>query len=153
MKLSIWTDGGARGNPGPAGIGVVIKDERGEVVLKKGKFIGWATNNEAEYQALIFALDFLASCPFKDSLERIDFYSDSALLVNQMKGKYKVKANNLKDLFFAAKKKEKDLRCPIEFRSLARERNSESDFLVNQALDQAGEEAHDPPKPKTLFSR
>ncbi len=97
-KITIYTDGGARGNPGPAGIGIVIEG------LKSGKktfgeFIGETTNNEAEYRALIIALQKLKKLAGKDKFKQVDCYADSELMVKQLNGEYKVKDTNLRGLF------------------------------------------------------
>jgi ribonuclease HI len=136
MNLKIFTDGGARGNPGPAGIGVVVKNGA-KVIFQASKFIGKATNNVAEYQAMILALDWLLENEKKLCADRVDFYFDSELLTNQMNGSYRVKAPHLKDLYLQAKKKEAVLSCSVFYNSLPREMNSEADGLANQAMDGA----------------
>ncbi|MCL5090951.1 MAG: ribonuclease HI family protein [Patescibacteria group bacterium] len=94
--MRIWTDGGARGNPGPAAIGVYIEDEKGEALLKHGKKIGYATNNVAEYQAVIEALTWLKESSLE--LSQVDFFLDSSLVVNQLNGVFRIKENHLRDL-------------------------------------------------------
>ncbi len=135
--LKVFTDGGARGNPGPAAIGVVIKNQRGEIIHQKGQCIGQKTNNEAEYYALIYALQWL-----KDNLDNFDgalminFFLDSKMIVNQMAGNYKVKAPNLKPLFNEAKKIEIELgSVPIRYSHIQRDLNKLADRQVNLALD------------------
>ena len=93
QALLIFTDGGARGNPGPAAIGFIIKDNYGEVLVELGKFIGRATNNVAEYQAVIEALTWLKNNYQRKELsnDQIDFFLDSNLVVNQLNGFYKIK--------------------------------------------------------------
>lgn len=130
-KLVIHTDGGARGNPGPAGIGYVIECE-GKILEKKGECIGEATNNIAEYAAIIKAL----KAAKKYDPKEIECFLDSELVVKQVKGEYKAKdpkmrelLNQLRELvFFKA----------IEFNHIRREKNKEADALVNKALDDAG---------------
>ena len=130
MKLIINTDGGSRGNPGPAAIGVVIKKENGEVVFEKGKKIGETTNNQAEYQALVFALEKA----FELGAAEVACFLDSELVVKQCKGEYKVKdaglsAQYLKvhNLLIKFKK--------VTFTHVRREKNAEADALLNAALD------------------
>ena len=104
-EWQIRTDGAARGNPGPAGVGVVLLDPGGAVVDELGKGIGWATNNVAEYQALIEGLRLAKS----HGVDRLAVFSDSTLLVEQMKGRWKVKHAGLKPLFALAGKLAKEI--------------------------------------------
>jgi len=130
MKLKVFTDGGARGNPGIAGYGVYIEDENKKCLFEEGKFLGIKTNNEAEYMGLIGALSWIEE---KAAEAEIEINSDSQLLVRQMKGVYKVKASNLKSLWMTAQ----DL-CrgkKIEFKEIRREYNSKADALANLAMD------------------
>ena len=92
-KLIIYCDGGARGNPGPAGIGIVVYDDKGEKLLSSGKYIGETTNNQAEYQAVIFALEQIKKFKARD----LTFFLDSELLVNQLNRRYKIKDQDLFD--------------------------------------------------------
>ncbi len=133
-KIKIHTDGGARGNPGPAGIGIVIEGLKGG---KKtfGEFIGETTNNEAEYRALIVALQKLKKLGGKEKFEQIDCYADSELMVKQLNGEYKVKDTNLRGLFMEVLKLKSGLKAPIFFHHVKRAKNSEADALMNQALD------------------
>ncbi len=130
QKLIINTDGGSRGNPGPAGIGVVFSDEKGEIIATFREYIGEATNNIAEYEALIMALekarDFEAS--------EIECRLDSELIVRQLNGQYKVKDENLKKLFNRVK--ELVFFKPVKFIHIRREQNKKADELVNLALDE-----------------
>ena len=133
-KITIFTDGGARGNPGPAGIGIVVEG------LKSGKktfgeCIGETTNNEAEYRALIVALQKLKKLGGKEKLEQVDCYADSELMVKQLNGEYKVKDTNLRGLFMEVLKLKSELKVPIFFHHIKRAKNSEADALMNQALD------------------
>ncbi|MFH1561506.1 MAG: ribonuclease HI family protein [Patescibacteria group bacterium] len=131
-KISIYTDGGSRGNPGPAAIGVVVK-ENNKIIFQLGKTIGVATNNEAEYQGLIEALKWLIEQ--KNKIDQIDFFLDSKLVVFQMKGEYKVKAPKVIPLFAQAKQLEKQIDSKINYQHIRRELNSQADALLNQALD------------------
>ncbi|HEY6572397.1 MAG TPA: ribonuclease HI family protein, partial [Candidatus Eisenbacteria bacterium] len=95
MRYRVHTDGAARGNPGPAAIGIVIQDEKGHTVYEASRSLGTKTNNEAEYLALIAALEYL-----KDSrVGAADFYLDSELVVKQLNGEYRVKEPRLQSLF------------------------------------------------------
>lgn len=129
-KLIINTDGGSRNNPGPAGIGIVFSDESGEVVAKFKEYIGEATNNVAEYSALIYALkkakDFEA--------EEIECRLDSELIVKQLNGEYKVKDPGMKNLY--AQVQDLIFFKPIKFVHVRREFNKLADKLVNEAVDE-----------------
>ncbi len=133
QTLNIYTDGGARGNPGPAGIGVVIKDQNNNLLHQFGHTIGKATNNVAEYQGVIFALEHLITNNFKPTI--INFYLDSTLVVNQLNGLWKVKDSNLRKLVIKVRQLEADLKAQISYTSIPREKNSQADSLLNQALD------------------
>ena len=128
--LVAHSDGGARGNPGPAGYGVVIKDETGHKVAALSEYLGHQTNNFAEYQGLIAALEYaLAHGP-----KALKLISDSELLVRQIKGIYKVKNPTLQDLHARAK----ELIAKLEWFSIGhalRENNQEADRLANDAMD------------------
>jgi len=124
-------DGGSRGNPGPAAYGVVIRDDKGDVVARLKKYIGQNTNNVAEYFALIAALDYAQT----HSIRALRVESDSELLVKQMRGQYKVKSADLKPLFERAKKMSQTLET-FRIEHVYREQNREADALVNQALDE-----------------
>jgi ribonuclease HI len=132
MNLTINTDGGARGNPGPAGIGVVIANSSGKIIGRHKKYIGEATNNVAEYKALILALQEV----FKLGAQELLINMDSELVVRQMQGSYKIKEPNLKILageVLTLIKKFKN----VSFAHVLREKNKEADELVNQAIDEA----------------
>ncbi len=125
-KIKIFTDGGARGNPGPAGIGVVVDGK------KFSRFVGERTNNQAEYEAVIFALQQAK----KMGAEEADCFLDSELVVNQLNRKFKVKDKDLAPLFvkvwnltFNFKK--------VNFFYISREKNKEADKLVNLAINRA----------------
>lgn len=131
MKLTIFTDGGARGNPGPAGIGVVIYNEHGRIIGKYKEFIGQATNNVAEYKALILAMEKAANESLNAELE---INMDSELIVRQMNGQYKIKEPALKDLALSVFKLTRKFK-QISFRHVSREKNQLADKLVNEAID------------------
>jgi ribonuclease HI len=124
-------DGGSRGNPGPASYGVVIRDERGEIVAQLKKYIGRMTNNVAEYYGLIAALDYAQS----KGVRALRIESDSELLVRQMLGHYKVKSPDLRPLFERAKKLSTTFES-FRIDHVYREQNSEADALANEALDE-----------------
>ncbi len=128
--LVAHSDGGARGNPGPAGYGVVIQDEAGGTVAALSEYLGHQTNNFAEYQGLIAALEYAT----KHGPKALKVISDSELLVRQIKGVYKVKNAALQDLHGRAK----ELIAQLEWFSIGhalREHNREADRLANEAMD------------------
>jgi ribonuclease HI len=128
--LVAHSDGGARGNPGPAGYGVVIHDEAGRKVAALSQYLGHQTNNFAEYQGLIAALEYTVA----HGPKALRLISDSELLVRQIKGIYKVKNATLKDLHARAK----DLIAQLDWFSIGhalREHNQEADRLANDAMD------------------
>jgi ribonuclease HI len=128
--LTAYTDGGARGNPGPAGYGVVIKDESGRKVAALSEYLGHQTNNFAEYQGLIAALEYA----LEHGPKALKITSDSELLVRQIKGIYKVKNPTLKDLHARAK----ELIAQLDWFAIGhalREHNQEADRLANAAMD------------------
>jgi len=129
-KIKIFTDGGARGNPGPAAIGVVIKDENNKILKKHSEYIGKLTNNQAEYRALIKGLELAKEL----KPQEIACYLDSELVVKQMKQEYKVKDKDLQPLFIKAWNAKINLK-KVSFHHIARELNKEADKLLNQELD------------------
>lgn len=140
QEFRIYTDGGARGNPGPAGIGVVIEgyDHSGLLIKKEFKeFIGEATNNEAEYKAVIFALRKLKQLigRAKSKMAKLKIYVDSELLAKQLNGKYKIKDKNLQPLFLEIWNLKQDFN-EVAIENIPREKNKGADKLVNQVLNQ-----------------
>ena len=131
-KLTVNVDGGARGNPGPAAIGVVVRNEDGAVVEAVGETIGRQTNNVAEYQALLRGLE-LASAHGATVVEVV---GDSELVVRQIEGRYKVKNADLKPLHAKAKEMLAEF-DNWEIRHVKRAQNADADRLVNEALDNA----------------
>jgi ribonuclease HI len=129
-KVTIFTDGAARGNPGPAAIGAVIKDEKNNIVATISRCLGATTNNQAEYQAIIAALEKAVSL----SARQVALYSDSELVVNQINGRYKVKHTALRPLYQEVVKLAGALEN-IKITYIPRERNKEADALANKALD------------------
>ncbi len=136
MKYIIYADGGSRGNPGPAALGVVICNGQGEALKKYNEPIGETTNNEAEYQALIFALKKMKQVFGKDKMKKaqLEVRLDSELIVNQLNHEYKIEELNLQRLFLLVWNLMLDF-GPIKFTAIPREQNREADRLVNEALD------------------
>ena len=130
MKLTIYTDGGARGNPGPAAIGVVIRDEAGQEIKSVGEYIGDTTNNQAEYKALLRGFTEAAAL----GAEEVFFYLDSELVVKQLTGLYKIKEAGLQQLAMEAIKLKNGFKN-VHFKHVPRAENARADELVNQALD------------------
>jgi len=131
-KFIIYTDGGARGNPGPAGIGVVIKNERGEVIFEISNYIGEATNNQAEYKAVVAAIEKVKEL----GADELEFFLDSELVVKQLNREYKVKNRELAPLFVRIYNASMEFK-KVTFKHVPREKNKEADKLVNQAIDRA----------------
>jgi len=135
-KIIIYIDGGSRGNPGPSAFGVILCNSKGDISKKYSEYIGKATNNEAEYQGLIFALKKAKAYFGKEKIKKmgIELFSDSQLLVKQMNGEYKVLNSKIQPLFLTAWNLKIDYKN-IRISFIAREKNEEADKLVNQALD------------------
>ena len=130
MKARLSTDGGARGNPGPAAYGYVLETEDGTVLAAHGETIGVATNNVAEYTALVEGLRKAAEL----GVEELEVISDSELLVNQMRGSYKVKNETLRGLWRQAMRAATGF-DKVTYSAVRREHNELADRLVNEALD------------------
>lgn len=130
MKCITYTDGGARGNPGPAGIGIIIKNEKGELVEEFGRYIGETTNNQAEYRALLAALERCRELGAKE----VECRLDSELVVKQMRREYKVKDPGLASIFVQVWNVMIHFK-KVTFHHIPRERNKEADKMVNDALD------------------
>jgi ribonuclease HI len=130
VKAKLSTDGGARGNPGPAAYGYVLETEDGKVLDKRGQRIGVATNNVAEYRALIAGLE----AALAHGVSELEVVSDSELLVKQMRGEYKVKNAALKTLSTQAAALGRGLDS-VSYTAVRREHNELADTLVNEALD------------------
>lgn len=135
-KFIIHTDGGSRGNPGDAAIGIVIREEGGVLKKEYGEYIGRATNNEAEYRAVIFALKKLKQLVGKDTVAnaKVEVRVDSELLERQINGRYKIMEPNIQPLFLELWNLKLDF-GDVKFKHVPRERNREADRLVNSALD------------------
>jgi len=129
----IHTDGGARGNPGPAAIGVVIH-KNNTLLHKFGLYIGETTNNVAEYRGVIEALKYIKGSHIDNQFE-ILFVLDSLLIVNQLNGVFKIKEPHLRELSLQVKFLEEEIGRDIRYTAVRREQNAEADAMVNQALD------------------
>lgn len=130
-RHTLRTDGGARGNPGPAGAGFVLEDEKGRVVRSGGRFLGSATNNVAEYEALLWGL----STALDHGVREIRVCADSELVVKQLTGLYRVKNEGLKPLFAKAKVLLARF-AAVEVVHVRREMNEAADALANVAMDE-----------------
>jgi ribonuclease HI len=134
-RLTIHTDGGSRGNPGPAAIGVFIEQD-GIAIKSFGKTIGDTTNNVAEYTAVIEALQYCTSMNQKP--KTINFFLDSKLVVEQLNGNFKIKDSKLRELSLKIRILEQEVGGVITYHSIPREKNKEADREVNLALDEIG---------------
>jgi len=146
MQFIIHTDGGARGNPGPSAVGIVIEtctcksprsctEQKRSLFHAFGKRIGEGTNNTAEYTAVIEALTYVRDAVASDDLSSIAFYLDSTLVVNQLNGLFKVKEPHLRNLLMTVRELEGEVGGNISYTAVRREQNQMADFYVNQALD------------------
>jgi ribonuclease HI len=132
VKATLWTDGGARGNPGPAAYAFVLEAQDGTVLEARGEAIGVATNNVAEYRALVAGLARAAEA----GVTELEVISDSELLVRQMLGEYRVKNRALQGLSLEASRLARQV-GKVTYRAVRREHNELADRLVNEALDRA----------------
>ena len=132
-ELVVWTDGGARGNPGPAGYGVVVTDGRGEELAELSEGIGWATNNVAEYRGVLAGLELARSL----GARRVVVRADSLLVVNQQLGRWKVKNQGLRPLADEARRLARQFER-VRWQHVPRERNRRADELANRAMDEQG---------------
>lgn len=130
--IRLWTDGGARGNPGPAGIGAVLKDGNGTLLAEVSEYIGETTNNQAEYRALLAALVHAK----KFGATHIQVFMDSQLVVEQLNRRYKVKNPDLQKRFIEIWNLLQEF-TKVTFAHVPREQNKEADRLVNAAIDAA----------------
>ncbi len=131
MTILAHTDGASRGNPGESGIGILMKDEAGTLLVSLSDYIGIATNNVAEYQALLMCLDLAA----KAGCSRLVVHSDSELMVKQVQGKYKVKDAGLKKHFARVQGILAAAPFAFEIKHVAREDNQEADELANRGIN------------------
>jgi ribonuclease HI len=130
VKLTVHVDGGSRGNPGPAAAGAVASNAEGEIVAERGEMIGIATNNVAEYRAVLLG----ASLALELGASEIELVNDSELIAHQLNGKYKVKHVDMKPLYLEAITALNDFES-WSIRCVRREQNEVADLLVNQTLD------------------
>jgi ribonuclease HI len=128
----LWTDGAARGNPGPAGIGAILKSASGEVLYTGSQYLGHTTNNVAEYKAVLLGLEGALA----RGVSRIEVRADSELLIKQLKGEYRVKSPGLRPLFDEARRLISRF-ASVKLTHIRRELNGEADRLANQGIDQA----------------
>jgi len=128
--MTAHIDGGARGNPGPAAYGVIVRNSDGKIVEELGKYLGLQTNNFAEYSGLLAALEYAQ----KEKIPALKVFSDSELLVKQMKGQYKVKSPGLITLYERARSLTRQLQH-FSIEHVRREQNRDADRMVNQVLD------------------
>lgn len=136
-KIIIYTDGGSRGNPGPAAIGVVFSNQRGETIKQYSQFLGDNfTNNEAEYKAVIFALKKFKQLFGKKLAQNseVELRSDSQLLIRQLNGEYKILDPKIQLLFLTVWNLKLDFK-KVKFKNILRSKNKIADGLVNEALD------------------
>jgi ribonuclease HI len=132
VKATLYTDGGSRGNPGPAAYAFVLEAEDGTVLDARGEVIGVATNNVAEYRALVAGLERAVEA----GVGELEVVSDSELMVKQMLGEYRVKNKVLQELFLDASRLARTIGS-VKYRAVRRESNELADSLVNEALDRA----------------
>jgi len=133
--INIYSDGGSRGNPGPASC-AFIAFEKNKVIVKKSMYLGVKTNNYAEYMGVYLAFDWLRNNINKDKIGKVTINLDSELATNQLKGRYKVKSDNLKTLITKIKNIENNLELNIVYKYIPREKNKLADHLVNKILDE-----------------
>lgn len=134
--LNVFTDGGARGNPGPSATGVYMTDENNKKIAGFGNAIGTATNNVAEYRAVIDALNWIIeNKKILSEKARINFFLDSKLVCSQIVGLFRVKNTTLKDLLLDVRDREGQIQMPMFYKHIPREQNTKADGFVNEALD------------------
>ncbi len=134
--LNIFTDGGSRGNPGPAALGVYIENDEGATLDEIGKNLGITTNNVAEYSAILSALTWVLEHKKEmPNLSKVNLFMDSNLAASQLNGLYRMKSPNLRELYFLVKEKEAQIDLPVSYTFVPREQNKKADRMVNMALD------------------
>lgn len=135
-KIIIYTDGGSRGNPGKAAIGIVFKNTQGGIIKEYGETIGTATNNVAEYSAILFGFQKAKQLWGKEKARNLEleFRMDSQLAARQLNGEYKIENEDLQPLFLKIWNAKIDFK-KVTFHHVPREENTEADCMVNQALD------------------
>lgn len=140
-ELQIFTDGGSRGNPGPAGIGIWVVDEQQQSVYSQATFIGHSTNNQAEYEAFLASLEWLVGYVSAQptAVKKVSWWLDSKLVVEQLNRRWKIKHNQLVILANKAWKLLDQLPCEYQITHIPREQNQQADALANQAMDEVAE--------------
>lgn len=136
-KITIYTDGGSRGNPGPSAIGVVYVNEKNQTIKEYSEYLGdKLTNNEAEYKAVIFALKKFKALFGKEIAKKseVEVKSDSELMVKQLNGEFKIINENIQPLFLEVWNLKIDF-LKVMFKQIPREKNKDADRLANEALD------------------
>lgn len=137
MKIFINTDGGSRGNPGSAGVGISVSTESGEILHEEHRYLGVRTNNEAEYQAVIDSLEWLIQAKMK--IDEVVWRLDSMLVVEQLNRRWKIKEARLQELAQTCWRLLKQISAKQSFTYVPRAENARADMLANQAMDQAKE--------------
>lgn len=132
MRFFLFTDGASKGNPGPAGAGVVLKDQKGNILAEESQFLGRMTNNEAEYSALLLGLSTVKERAKGSDVDLVCLI-DSELVVSQLRGLYRVKAAHLRELLTKVKIEESAF-SKIVYKLIPREKNAHADELANKAL-------------------
>jgi ribonuclease HI len=130
-RVRVYSDGAARGNPGPAGAGAVVTDAEGHVVARLGRFLGTQTNNHAEYMGLLLGLKHAKALGARE----VDVYADSELLIRQLGGQYQVKSATLRPLFDEAKKLLSGF-TRVKLHHIPRAKNADADAMSNRAIDE-----------------
>jgi ribonuclease HI len=133
QEAVLWTDGAARGNPGPAGIGAILKSPSGEVLYTGSEYLGHTTNNVAEYKAVLLGL----AGALARGVQRVEVRADSELLIKQLKGEYRVKNAGLRPLFEEARRLLSRFKS-VKLTHIRRELPAEADRLANQGIDRVG---------------
>jgi ribonuclease HI len=139
MIIHAFTDGASRGNPGHGGIGVILKDETGAVILEEKKYLGKVTNNVAEYSALLACLEKVHTLLAEKegfTCSKLIVHSDSELMVRQLNGVYKIKDRALKELFAHVQDALRTARFEFSIKHIPREKNREADALANESIDE-----------------
>jgi len=133
--LELFSDGGSRGNPGPAA-SAFVAEVNGKIVFSENKYLGIQTNNVAEYSAVELALNWLNNYSKVNKVDSVIFNLDSLLIVNQLSGIFKIKNETLKKYFLKIKELEKSIQLKIKYVHVYRDKNKMADLLVNKCLDQ-----------------
>lgn len=135
MKLRAWTDGASRGNPGDAGIGVIVKNESGAVLIEERRYLGTTTNNQAEYIALITCIEQILLHPAAKGCTSLEVFADSELMVKQLRREYKVRDEGLRVHYERACALLKTAPFTFSIVHVPRSQNKEADRLANEGID------------------